>query len=1281
MKKYLLILFTLIVCAENTLHAQYILRAPTQRFSRPSQRGNILYVANSIINTGGPGQGTAPPEAAGAGNNNNGFTTNYIDIDADATTFSSSSADLGLASCTQVLFAGLYWGAGRGGVNGASPGNSTNDTAWITAAANTVKFKLPGGAYTNITATVFDKFNQARVRNGVPGAQVSHSGYMCFADVTTMVTGLANPNGTYTLANMVGPVATGKAAGYGGWTMVIVYSDPSLQVRNLTVFDGCVVVSPSAGNVDVNVSGFITPPTGPVSCQLGAVVIDGDRNDGNDAYQFSQTGIAPFLDLTPTTVAPGNATSRLNDSWNSTISYNGAVVTTRNPAFNNTYGYDADIFELPNAGNVNLGNNRTSATVRFTTTVETYHLQVLTTSISNFNPTYTFQKSATDINGGAFLPGDSILYRIRYSNRGNDSSTNTIIVDNLPSGTAFVPGSIKIGTATRTDGAGDDQAEYDFSNNRIMFRLGVGANSVTGGRVGPGVIDSVEFKVVSPSSCQIVSCVGSLRNSARINYGGKLSGGVFFDSSGVNTAGCLVQGPVIMPMSGPCFIPKDTLLVNRCNSFSVLLPYARYAGYTFYSAQPFIPANIYNQYVPVTTSGVYWAYFTNGAGCSDTARIVVIITSCPDIDDDNDGIPDYVEFDNTLALAGGATPNWNNPAYPGYVDYNLDLVNDNFDYGADVDNDGIPNFYDTGFSGFVDSNGDGVNDNADKDLDGIPNQYDLDSDNDGIPDVVESFGVDTNGDGVIDNYIDGDNDGFSTNVDGSPAGGVNGSGNGLTALNLDNDNIPNYLDLDSDNDGIPDVVEVAGSDVTNSGLLDAFVDANFDGINDSYIGAAGLLRTGPDVIAPFNGRAESFPFKNFDSDSRPNPYDIDSDGDGIIDVIEADFTNPSFLGWVVGPFGADGWSDVIDAQASLNNQNTDGRGNPNFLDIDSDDDGIPDQIEGQPTANPLPAGYTMPLGTDADGDGLDTRWDNRPLIFGGTGIVPINIDGDLLPDYIDLDTDADGQPDIVEGNDFNMNNIADDNVTLTLADTDGDGLDNRFDSSNATIKGTSYNLSIGGYTTGDPAPGARCPVSRKNPAHTDRAWRYAGAVLPVQILTFAGKQQGYNNILNWSIITKDEIERFEVERSVNNVVYSKISTVQKAVQLNTLQQFNYTDDVSSLTATTLYYRIKIITKAGEVYYSNNIVISIQPQTNTIITIAPNPATTDVSIKFTSNREEITEIRLVDNTGRIILKETKQVIKGINTVQLNNLSKLSNGLYLMQFMLNGEMQFSKIVITH
>jgi len=50
--------------------------------------------------------------------------------------------------------------------------------------------------------------------------------------------------------------------------------------------------------------------------------------------------------------------------------------------------------------------------------------------------------------------------------------------------------------------------------------------------------------------------------------------------------------------------------------------------------------------------------------------------------------------------------------------------------------------------------------NCDFDGDGIPNSYDLDSDNDGIYDIIEAGGTDINNDGLVDNNNDSDQDGM-----------------------------------------------------------------------------------------------------------------------------------------------------------------------------------------------------------------------------------------------------------------------------------------------------------------------------------------------------------------------------------------------------------------------------------------------------------------------------------------------------------------------------------------
>ncbi|MCE2611355.1 gliding motility-associated C-terminal domain-containing protein, partial [Flavobacteriaceae bacterium D16] len=76
--------------------------------------------------------------------------------------------------------------------------------------------------------------------------------------------------------------------------------------------------------------------------------------------------------------------------------------------------------------------------------------------------------------------------------------------------------------------------------------------------------------------------------------------------------------------------------------------------------------------------------------------------------------------------------------------------------------------------------------------------------------------------------------------------------------------------------------------------------------------------------------------------------------------------------------------------------------------IDSDDDGIPDNVEAQTTA-----GYIPPTGNDSDNDGLDDAYEGS----GDEGLTPVNTDGTDEVDYLDGDTDNDLVADNNEGND------------------------------------------------------------------------------------------------------------------------------------------------------------------------------------------------------------------------------------------------------------------------
>ncbi|MBI5372471.1 MAG: T9SS type A sorting domain-containing protein [Sphingobacteriales bacterium] len=626
-----------------------------------------------------------------------------------------------------------------------------------------------------------------------------------------------------------------------------------------------------------------------------------------------------------------------------------------------------------------------------------------------------------------------------------------------------------------------------------------------------------------------------------------------------------------------------------------------------------------------------------------------LVAGC-DIDDDDDGIPDTVE-------SGGVDP--------------LD----------DDDLDHIPNYTDTDYPGFTDSNADGVNDNFDWDLDGIINELDLDSDNDGIPDVTEAGGVDTDGDGKIDGYTDVDNDGFSQNVDANTSG-KDLSGNGLDQPDLDGDGVPNYFDLDSDNDGIPDVAEAFGTDANNNGKVDGYTDTDNDGFSDNVDGDVGndgtaenaantLLRTGADPDN--NGRANTYPYVNMDNDSKANPYDLDNDGDGISDVKEAGFVDGNWDGQADGAVNAMGRNIILAALPALTLPNDDGNGLSNPFDIDSDNDGIPDNVEGLTTL-----GYLLPSGTDTDGDGIDNSYDNFNG-FGGDGIHPVDTDSDTTPDYLDSDTDGDGLPDIVEGNDLNLNGLQDDLVTLTGIDTDGDGLDDRFDNNNSNAEATSARMGNGGSTTGDPTPGSITTVQHTTIAFgcpTERDWRCLPYVLSCEFITFKAALQNQQVFLDWTALCRQEVAYFIVERSTDHVRFEQAFTVAGKPVLNEIESYSGTDNVNGISAPVIYYRLRSVMKSGREILSN--VIAVR-QTNAgvaEIRILPNPVRNQLQLSVMAMQNGDATVLILDASGRIVYRFKENLRRGSNSMTYPQAGQLQEGMYFLRVEMDGVLLTTK-----
>jgi len=430
-----------------------------------------------------------------------------------------------------------------------------------------------------------------------------------------------------------------------------------------------------------------------------------------------------------------------------------------------------------------------------------------------------------------------------------------------------------------------------------------------------------------------------------------------------------------------------------------------------------------------------------------------------DSDSDGDGIPDGEEGSGDSDgddIPDSRDPDSDNDGIPDVDEGNNDSDDDGIaDYrDADSDNDGIPDAIESGMSG-----DNPASEPVDTDEDGTPDHLDDDSDNDGVPDVLEaSSSLDTDGDGIYDEYdtdpndpdvntvrddvtardtdgdgladfrdADSDNDGIADGVEAgivdprdSDSDGIddifdnddgiddrdasedrNGDNILDALLDTDGDGIPNIRDLDSDNDLIMDVIEAGLADENADGFADnnalikdyhLLPDSDTDGIAD-YID---VMSNGSDLDITTGEHAD----QDTNGDGVVDNI-TDADGDGIADVVDA---NPDEFGENVDtpisarpePENDDDNDGIKNKYEGLDGEDADGDGIPNYLDDDSDGDGILDRDEASGRA----ANY------DAE-------------------TAPADTDGDGIYDFLDTDSDNDGYSDELEIGDYNGDGVED----------------------------------------------------------------------------------------------------------------------------------------------------------------------------------------------------------------------------------------------------------------
>ncbi len=604
-----------------------------------SLRGDLQIIGNSIVGldqglddeckncTTGPNCVVYKPNEDYNGIcSNNGRNFGYIDIDNDPNTFSSSSADFMVPSgCQKIAYAGLYWAASYF-VERDTDGNAMYNNLPLPDNRpdfKTIKIKPPRATdYITISDTKTQVIYNG-YRNSATNPEdvaVKDVPYVCYADVTSIIGELDDPTGTYTIANM--RAATGLSGGNtngisGGWVLVIAYEDPSLSAKYISTVNGYLHNQPCGGTPtpeclkEFTYEGFKTVPAPlQVNARYAIASLEGDAPYIGDVFQIKR----PDGGLQDIFTSPANPSINFFDS---SISVDGQYVTTRKPASQNTLGFDADIFEIPNPSNSVLGNDQNSATFYTTSEGDAFSIFFNALCIEIVEPELTvvervLDRNGIDITGEEVGFGDQLFYELTIENQGNEDIINARISDVLPGNVEFIPNSITVSNPgiVATINTTDAQIEFDIDDALVVKN---------------GGIHTIRFGVQVVSSCEdlLDACSNEIHNIAVATYTGLDSYVTFTGEksiSGKDECGYDIKGSAnILISEGVCF--SETQVIYLCSGEVDLIAGAGFSNYQWVEqSKPDIVIGT-DQTLTVNEVGNYHVTKTGGNNCQDFVEI------------------------------------------------------------------------------------------------------------------------------------------------------------------------------------------------------------------------------------------------------------------------------------------------------------------------------------------------------------------------------------------------------------------------------------------------------------------------------------------------------------------------------------------------------------------------------------------------------------------------------------------------------------------------------------
>lgn len=184
-------------------------------------------------------------------------------------------------------------------------------------------------------------------------------------------------------------------------------------------------------------------------------------------------------------------------------------------------------------------------------------------------------------------------------------------------------------------------------------------------------------------------------------------------------------------------------------------------------------------------------------------------------------------------------------------------------------------------------------------------------------------------------------------------------------------------------------------------------------------------------------------------------------------------------------------------------------------------------------------------------------------------------------------------------------------------------------------------------------------------------------ILASLITSLSGNLSDEKALLNWITSLNNDVDYFEVERSVDGKNFASISKIMVRATNSSVANYSTTDDISSFKIPYVFYRLKVKLSSKAVVYSTILRLNLPVNKNEVL-IYPNPAKDNVQLALTSDEKQEMKMMVYDFTGRLIEGKDFTLKQGTNVFSINT-SQWRTGTYVVQLMTQSQTINRKLLI--